>query len=335
MSGYALFAYFLTLRSESKSHAGSDAGKMQKLSACEKKKTACEKKKTACEIKKLLKNGSDKMKITCDYCNSVIDTETQKCCPNCGASYGGDKEIQAENERKRQMEDLNMQEQQLRIQQMQQQNGGQAPAKNTAVTALRIGCLVPLVIFGIFFIIMIICVMLDEADAPSKEKEETSRSKVVITYSLSEIDMPDIPEITGFGSGTEADTLSPVQVGNSVVCDGFTLSCESQSVTEPPEHYKTAEGNRVVLFRLVLENTGEKKYYPMNSISCLCDGYVCSRVYDSRKKDFGYDAIPTGAKAEGYFCFEVPEDGEMLTLIYDNEINLEIENKAVHTSPSD
>ena len=32
------------------------------------------------------------MKINCEYCDSIIDTEVDKKCPNCNASYAKNKE---------------------------------------------------------------------------------------------------------------------------------------------------------------------------------------------------------------------------------------------------
>lgn len=32
------------------------------------------------------------MKIKCEYCDSIIDMETDKKCPNCNASYASNKE---------------------------------------------------------------------------------------------------------------------------------------------------------------------------------------------------------------------------------------------------
>ena len=31
------------------------------------------------------------MKVTCEYCESVVDAEKNDTCPNCGAPYEGGK----------------------------------------------------------------------------------------------------------------------------------------------------------------------------------------------------------------------------------------------------
>lgn len=47
------------------------------------------------------------MKINCEYCDSIIDTEVDKKCPNCNASYAKNKEyIKKEKEEAARMEEF-------------------------------------------------------------------------------------------------------------------------------------------------------------------------------------------------------------------------------------
>lgn len=50
------------------------------------------------------------MKINCEYCDSIIDTEVDKKCPNCNASYAKNKEykeyIRKEKEEAARMEEF-------------------------------------------------------------------------------------------------------------------------------------------------------------------------------------------------------------------------------------
>ena len=50
------------------------------------------------------------MKINCEYCDSIIDTEVDKKCPNCNASYAKNKEykeyIKKEKEEEARMEEF-------------------------------------------------------------------------------------------------------------------------------------------------------------------------------------------------------------------------------------
>lgn len=53
------------------------------------------------------------MKINCEYCDSIIDTEVDKKCPNCNASYAKNKEymeyIKKEKEEAARMEEFSNQ----------------------------------------------------------------------------------------------------------------------------------------------------------------------------------------------------------------------------------
>ena len=50
------------------------------------------------------------MKINCEYCDSIIDTEVDKKCPNCNAGYAKNKEykeyIKKEKEEAARMEEF-------------------------------------------------------------------------------------------------------------------------------------------------------------------------------------------------------------------------------------
>ena len=53
------------------------------------------------------------MKINCEYCDSIIDTEVDKKCPNCNAGYAKNKEykeyIKKEKEEAARMEEFSNQ----------------------------------------------------------------------------------------------------------------------------------------------------------------------------------------------------------------------------------
>ncbi len=286
------------------------------------------------------------MIIYCDYCGARIDTDKHSTCPSCGSSYANDEELKAYKERQNRLDDLSVRQKELEIDRMELENDALRNKNDRSQTVnsgdkmqINRGCLIPMVvlsIFGFFFCLMLICIGLDSDSSSNKNNgSEQTRKNVSISYSLSKIDMPeiDIPEIT-VSTGDTTSAAEPVQYGNKVVCDGFTLTCEGIEVSIPDNH-KTGEGNTCIMCRFVIENTGDKKVYPLNSITCLCDGYVCSRLYNTPKRPFSYDPIPAGAKAEGYFYFEVPKDGKKFTFVYDNKVNLEVDAKALTTSPSD
>ena len=149
------------------------------------------------------------MKIYCDFCGAQIETSENRTCPHCGGYYSTDEELLKEKERVRQLNELEMKKQQLDIERMSLENrelnkmnpNGSNPV-NPGAKGCLFGIIAALSIFGIFFILMTICVI---ADATG-EKNETRKSagtaaphtSTSMTYTLDPAEMPTItlPDIT-------------------------------------------------------------------------------------------------------------------------------------------
>lgn len=147
------------------------------------------------------------MKIYCDFCGSQIETTENKTCPHCGGYYSTDEELLKEKERVRQLNELEKKKQELDIermklenQQLNKMNLNDSKFASRGTKGCLLGITMGLSILGIFFILMIICIIADS----SGESKETKRSSgissptasVAITYSLKPIEMPTIPEIS-------------------------------------------------------------------------------------------------------------------------------------------
>lgn len=148
------------------------------------------------------------MKIYCDFCGAQIETSENKTCPHCGGYYSTDEELLKEKERVRQLneldkqqKELNMEQQQLDLERMKLENTmmkGAAPFQNRTFAK---GCLTAVItglaFFGIFFVLMLICVFLDASPSADDGKYTgtAARTDKSYTFSMEPIDMPDIPEI--------------------------------------------------------------------------------------------------------------------------------------------
>ena len=94
------------------------------------------------------------MRITCEYCGALIDTEkaSHNCCPNCGASFENNKQFQESNEQQKELdqymleqERIETEEKRLRLEKQKQTLNFQKQNQNT-VKAMRIGCIIPIFI---------------------------------------------------------------------------------------------------------------------------------------------------------------------------------------------
>lgn len=151
------------------------------------------------------------MKIYCDFCGSQIETSENRTCPHCGGYYSTDEELLKEKERVRQLNELEMKKQQLDIERMSLENKqlenqknilfnlNDPNMKNRGAKGCLAGIIVGLSIFGIFFILMLICLFADEASEKkgTRKSAETSvpRTSISVSYSMAPIEKPTIPDI--------------------------------------------------------------------------------------------------------------------------------------------
>ncbi len=149
------------------------------------------------------------MKIYCDFCGSQIETTENKTCPHCGGYYFQDKDLLDERERVKRLNELDEEKKRLENERMRLENTNIANTHDKKQTAMKAGCLgllVALSIFGIFFILMIVCIFADEAGAQSPERHEKATTTAVTaidpsfsvsySFSMDPIEVPKIPEIT-------------------------------------------------------------------------------------------------------------------------------------------
>ena len=276
------------------------------------------------------------MKINCDYCGALIDTDKYRTCPNCGGAYGNDHEVIKEKEKLDRADDLYFQKKELENDRMRIENknlmtnsAANSKTVQNAAKFMSLGCLMPIITICITFVIIIVFAVMAVASerktgssSSKKAKETTTHSSISIEpIEMPDISIPEIPEITvpqietkvTAGLGEPAQTLT-----YSVTCDRY------QPVDRWP--YKPSEGYDYVSFHIIIENTGKEEYSPEEKIMCLVDGIMCDSQRDSDRKQLSSDPIPSGIKADGNICFEVPVDAEYFDIKYGDYVTLHLKN---------
>ena len=276
------------------------------------------------------------MKITCDYCGTLIDTDKYSACPNCGGAYGNDQEVISEKEKLNRADDLYFQKKELENDRMRIENNNMiknsvagSKTVQTAAKAMGIGCVMPIIVVCVTFAIVMIFAIAAvssekkaESSSSKREKEATTHSSISIEpVEMPDISIPEIPEISvplietkvTAGLGEPAQTLN-----YSVTCDRY------QSVDRWP--YDPSEGYDFVSFHIIIENTGKEDYRPVEKIMCLVNGIMCDSQWDNDRKQLSSDPIPSGIKSEGNICFEVPVDAEYFDLKYGDYVTLHLKN---------
>ena len=128
------------------------------------------------------------MKITCDYCGTLIDTDKYRSCPNCGGAYGNDHEVIKEKEKLDRADDLYFEKKELendriRIENKNLMTNSAANSKTVqnAAKFMSLGCLLPIITICVTFVIVMIFAI---AAVSSERKAESSSSKTYQAQSL-------------------------------------------------------------------------------------------------------------------------------------------------------
>ncbi len=138
------------------------------------------------------------MKIYCDFCGAQIETSVDKTCPNCGGYYSHDKELLNERERVKRLNEIEEERRRLEAERMRLENQNMADMQNLRkrMSPGCLGMLVAMAIMGVFFVLMIICIFLEEAEnSGAGTAAADAKPRVSYTISMEPIDVPEIPEI--------------------------------------------------------------------------------------------------------------------------------------------
>lgn len=252
------------------------------------------------------------MKIFCEYCGGQFEVERANFCPNCGAAFNDNDQVEHRIQHEQRLDALEIEEQkmdlrerQAHIDNMHAQNKRMANERKM----IHIGCMIPVVIIALFFLTAVVVAFVDIIqDRIIDDIDDEPRSTVpVITQRTEE----DVPVSAGFNEYAET-------VNYSVICDGF------EQVDRAP--FGAADGYMYVNFHIVVKNTGIGKVDTTDDIMCLVDGIMMSDTWYSDKKEMPSVTLPAGVSAEGNICFEVPVDAEEFELRYGEYVTLYIEN---------
>ncbi len=249
------------------------------------------------------------MKILCEYCGAQFDSATNKACPHCGASFNDNDAIEALKAKQQQLDDIEMRQRQLDLDERKSRmEHAEKQRKQAARTQkkMSIGCLVPFLIMVLAFVVFVIFGVYNALSSEGffSDSEDSD-------FYADDMIMDVFDEVTQ-GKNT-------VEVGFNEVADmgNYTFVCDKVEKADRGV-FKPTKGYMYVSFHLVIKNTGEEKIYPFSSVVCSVDGVICEDVFLSDQKDFRPSELPVGLSADGYVCFEVPQDAKTFELRYED-----------------
>lgn len=250
------------------------------------------------------------MEIFCDYCGSRFETEGCDCCPSCGAPFSQDSEMKNAAAQERKLHELRMKEQELRLMEAELNSVSEKRRKSKKNPVMT----VTFVVFFITFFIITFSVIggirsninvniSGIKDASSSIKERIP--KVTFTEEA------DVPVTVSFNETAET-------VHYSVICDSF------EKIDRYP--FTPDDGYMYVTFHFRIKNTGIGKLNPPSSFYCSVNGEICSKTWDSERREPPMGTLPAGVSTSGNICFEVPVDAESFDIRYGDYVTIHIDN---------
>lgn len=263
------------------------------------------------------------MKVTCEYCNSVVDTEKNDACPNCGASLTESIKLKEDELReaqaKRDAEERKLREKQHKLEQerIEAERGKMILDAVTNVAgrtrsvrnsrALKAGCFIP-----IFIVVLLIIVSV--------------AFSVIRGISNGDFDNPfsEISDEDFFGDITEK-TPEKVEVnfGEKAVTPMYTVVCdEIKEVDSYP--WTVQKGYRYVAVHLILTNNLDEEELLNEKTDFVVNGIAQDSRYLSGYKRISSSFVTPGLSIDGYIIFEIPTDVKTAQLKYGNYITINI-----------
>ena len=252
------------------------------------------------------------MKIRCDFCEHLIDTNKDSVCPNCGASFGGDKEVKKELDRIDKDKDLDIEERKVDIDSKRVRNEKERALmenRKTGYNAVKwflILLVGPPAVFAIFlFIIIVIGVVM----GLKEEGIIDSSSNSAYITEIEETIIEDKPIKVGFNEEAVLSEYS-VTIAKAEEIDGYP--------------YDPNEGYMFVDFYFIIANLTDEEIYDDESIRGSVNGIKLKGFYKAKNKRLEDGNIPVDMKIDGWVCYEVPLDAENITIKYGDYITIEI-----------
>ena len=267
------------------------------------------------------------MVFHCEYCGASIDSEIDKNCPVCGASYAKNKSFKELKQKEEIRKKLEQEEKQARIEKQKIQNEynktkvrnyqrNEQTKKNSRTVLIILFVFLAPILFSFiatgFFLFSGGLAYL------------VSSSEVVNENNYNYEDIYDFEDRISEES-TPAFIFNEVAGGFNEAVNNGTLSVMINELKEVDDYpFKPDNGYMYVVMHFVVENVSQLDYDDNSSIYCNADGMLMDSHWLSDYRKLDAKKIPAGMKIDGYLCFEVPVNVENLEITYGDYITISI-----------
>lgn len=264
------------------------------------------------------------MKVTCEYCESVVDAEKNDTCPNCGAPLADSRKAKEaelrEAQKKKEAYEREVREKQHKLEQerIEAERGKMILDAVTNVTgrahsvrnsrALKAGCLIPIVVVALIIILSIAFSVIRQISGGSVDDLISG----VVSEKFSDYEETEaVPEKVEVNFGEKA--VTPMY---TVLCD------EIKEVDSYP--WTVQKGYRYVAVHLVLTNNLSEEESLNEKTDFVVNGIAQDSRFLSGYKRISSSPVTAGLSIDGYLIFEIPTNITTAQLKYGDYVTIDI-----------
>lgn len=264
------------------------------------------------------------MKVTCEYCESVVDADKNDTCPNCGAPLADSRKAKEaelrEAQKKKEAYEREAREKQRKLEQerIEAERGKMILDAVTNVTgrahsvrnsrALKAGCFIPIVVIALIIILSIAFSVIRQISGGSVDDLLSG----VVSEKFSDYEETEItPEKVEVNFGEKA--VTPMY---TVLCD------EIKEVDSYP--WTVQKGYRYVAVHLVLTNNLSEEESLNEKTDFVVNGIAQDSRFLSGYKRISPSPVTAGLSIDGYLIFEIPTNITTAQLKYGDYVTINI-----------
>lgn len=274
------------------------------------------------------------MKVTCEYCESVVDAEKNDTCPNCGAPLADSRKAKEaelrEAQKKKEAYEREAREKQRKLEQerIEAERGKMILDAVTNVTgrahsvrnsrALKAGCLIPIVVIALIIILSIAFSVVRQISGGSVDDLLSG----VVSEKFSDYEETEaVPEKVEVSLGEKA--VTPMY---TVLCD------EIKEVDSYP--WTVQKGYRYVAVHLVLTNNLSEEESLNEKTDFVVNGIAQDSRFLSGYKRISSSPVTAGLSIDGYLIFEIPTNITTAQLKYGDYVTIDIKPSDIRENKS-
>lgn len=243
------------------------------------------------------------MKVACEYCGHIIDTDKDKCCSHCGAKINDFETIKEWERIEREKDAIKKQEaefnNQLRKDYLRDQKFNHEAKKISRIMK-----------YGIIFVIVTSVII---------SVVNIARSVFFVTEQFEEEIYTEDTYLVDGEKVTEK--YSEGSFGNPVSNNVLSVTIDEREEFESKYGNET-DGYRRVKFHFVVKNETDEDFYDNTSVKAYVNGIECDRTSLNDEKKLPEKNISPDGSIDGYLAYLVPENTETVEIKYGENIKI-------------